>query len=81
MIGVGKNREWEFQFIREFPTLVLIVDADGYDVGACSGELGVIFGQTGQLLSAIRSPVTSIEHQHYFGLADEIFQRDARSPG
>ena len=62
MIGVGKNRKRELQLVGELATLVQIVDADGYNLGAGSGKLLVVCGQTGQLLSAIRSPVAAIEH-------------------
>ena len=74
MIGVRKNRKWELQFVRQLTALVLIVDADGYDLGALSGEPGVISGQTGQLLSAMRSPVAAVEYEYNFGLPEVILQ-------
>jgi len=77
MIGVGKNWKREFQIGCELPALVLIVNADRNNLGSGSSKFVIIFGQTGQLLSAIRSPVAAIEHEHYFGLAGVILQCNA----
>jgi hypothetical protein len=74
MIGVRKNRKWKFQFVRQLTALVLIVDADRYDLGALSGEPIVISSQTGQLLSAMRSPIAAVEYEHNFGLPEVILQ-------
>jgi hypothetical protein len=62
MIRVGKNRKRELEFFRKLTALVLIVDAYSNNLSAGSGELIVISGQTGQLFSAIRSPIAAVEH-------------------
>jgi hypothetical protein len=79
MVDVRQNRKWELEFVYQLAVLVFSIDADGYDFGASSGELLVVCGQTGQLFSAIRSPIAPVEQQHDFALADVIFQRDAGS--
>jgi hypothetical protein len=75
VIGVGKNGIWEFEIVPELAALVLIVDADCYNLGFSGGELIVISSQTGQLSSAIRSPVATVEHEHDFSFAGVIFER------
>lgn len=64
MIGVAKNWKRELQLVRELAALVLIVNADCDNLGARRCELVIVCGQTGQLLSAIRSPVAAIEDEH-----------------
>ena len=77
MIRVEKNRKGEFELVYQLAALILIVDADGYNLCPSSGELFVVCGQTGQLLSAVRSPVASVEYEHDFRLATVVFQPDA----
>ena len=61
---VGEDWEGEFEVVYKLAALILIVNADGYDLGAGSSELVIVGGQTGQLLSAVWSPVAAIEHEH-----------------
>ena len=79
MIDVRKDWKWEFKFVAQLAALVLSVYADGYYLCSGAGELIVVSSQTGQLLSAIRSPVAPVKHQHNFGFACVIFQRDVCS--
>ena len=75
MVGVGKDMIWEFEIVLELVALLLIVDAYCYNLGFSGGELVVISSQTGQLSSAIRSPVATVEHEHDFCFAGKIFER------
>ena len=72
MICIGNDWKRQFKFIAQFAAFVLIVDADSDDL--CSGRRKpiVVSSQTGQLLSAIRSPIAPIEHQHDFAFASII---------
>jgi len=72
MICVGNDWKRQFKFIAQFAAFVLIVDADGDDLCSGRGKPVVVSSQTGQLLSAIRSPIAPVEHQHDFAFASVI---------
>lgn len=61
VIDVRKNGKWQLEFIDKFAALVLTVYTDRYNLRPLSNEFLVVLGQTGQLLSAVRSPVASIK--------------------
>src|SRR5262249_16743151 len=63
VINVGEYRKRKLEHFDEFTALVLSVDTDRNDLRPCGGEFHVIRGQTGQLLSAVRSPVAPIEDE------------------
>jgi hypothetical protein len=79
VFGVGKNWKWERKFVAELAALFLIINADCNDLRFSGGELIVISCQTGKLLSAKRSPVAPVEHEHDFGFPGVVFQCNVSS--
>jgi hypothetical protein len=76
VIGVGQNGKGQLQPVRKVAIPGLIVDADRDYFRALGSELVVVSSQTGQLCSAVGSPVTAVKHQHDFRFACIIHKRD-----